>query len=175
MRIAQWIAAVALVASPWAVYGQATTSPIQTGARLSRSAGTDSSTSPPIQLITPDVTDLSPTFGTGATTLPTIGIPQMPPIGPLTSTIGIGAIGTPTIIGSTIASLSQMPLVVPTVPSTLSPISGRKPANMTISPSGGAASVTGTGSSVSGGGASAGSNLACLPEDFICGGSVVRP
>jgi len=103
----------------------------------------------------------------------------MPPIGQSTSIIGAGAIGAPAMLGSPIGSLFQTPAGVPGAQSSMS---GGPLVNPALSPSGSGTSATGfaTGvgsvSGVSGAGSiGAASGLTCFPEDFICGGVVVKP
>jgi hypothetical protein len=94
----------------------------------------------------------------------------MPPIGQSTSVIGTGTIGTPTTVGSAVGSLGQTSIGVPTVQSTFGSMRNTPVVSPTGSGGGAAQSTIGSGA-----GSGVGASLECLPQDFICGGVVVRP
>src|SRR4051812_7406726 len=106
-RIAGSIAS-AVVLAPFVAHAQFVSPPIQTGVG---SAGVNASTSPLAQTtITPGVNNLSPSLGTGASTLPTIGTPTVPTIGtPTLPTIG-------TTVSPTIGTSTSPTIGTPTQP-----------------------------------------------------------
>ena len=200
-RIMEWVVPAVLVACPLGVHAQSPLSNSPSlpgfGPMVSVLSGSELTSLPNQGTIIPGITSLSPTLGTGGSTLPTvgspaIGTPTMPTIGtPTTPTIGtltaptIGTSLSPTIrtpttptIGTPTAPTIGLPIGIPTVGSTFGSMPGSALMNSGTPAAGaGVGSTTGSGggAALTGSGIGTGPDLSCLPEEFICGGVLVRP